>query len=95
MNSGNRNKSLLGFVTLLFGVLCFSIVSQILGLPLSFSNLEGTSDLLEAPQMEGLSMVSSYPNMTPTLTSFLCLETSHSPYRFLSTRSFFRPPLSV
>ena len=91
----NPKTSLRHFFALLIGVLCLSIMSQILGLPVSFANLEGSSDPIEASQLEGLSIVSSHLNMTPTLKCFFCFEGARWTYRLLYTRSFFRPPLSV
>jgi hypothetical protein len=81
--------------SLLAVVICVSVVFQILGVPLSFGNLGGASDLIEASQLEGFSLISTFCGPTPIVRILISLPSGQWTYHCLSTKSIFHPPLPV
>jgi hypothetical protein len=89
----SRKKSIRHIVMLLISILCVSIVSQILGLPLSFANLKGTSDLIEASHLEGVAITSSPSAVSAIRHVQASLATWSEHYNFPPPiYSLFRPP---
>jgi len=77
---------------LLIGLLCIGILLQILGVPLTFWDLDGSSDLVESSLLEGFAIVSNEPVLSPSLQS-LYLSNTHSLAYLLSPQYlFFHPP---
>src|SRR5687768_10405684 len=72
---------------LLIGVLCVSVFCQILGLAISFLNLEGSSDLIEASQLEGFSIASTPMTHTVMPQHLVGLTTLKPNYGYSSLRS--------
>ncbi len=92
MDRRKRRKSQRHFLLLLIGIICVSIVLQILGLPLSFTNLEGTSDLIKASHLEGISITSNESTVSMIQHLLAPLAAAKANYLFSPIQSFFHPP---
>jgi amino acid permease len=79
--------------TLLVVILCCSILCQILGVSISFYNLEGPSDLIEASQLEGFSITSGTMVLSVVGQHLIALMTRKQDYRYSYVHSLFRPPI--
>ena len=80
--------------SLLISILCLSITFQILGVPFSFGNLGGASDLIEASHLEGFSLI-SISGWTPILERLLSFSAARSRYHYSSADAIFHPPLAA
>src|SRR5689334_15797746 len=80
------------YVLLLFGVLCIGIVLQILGAPLAFWDLDGSSDLVASAQLESCSLTSRAPVVAPLFQSVCFFDTADPAYQFSAPQVFFHPP---
>jgi hypothetical protein len=89
----NRSKSPRDLRTLLTVILCCTIVCEILGVPVSFYNLDGSSDLLETSQLEGFSITSGAMVLSMVGQYLVPLMIRKQDYRYLDVQSLFRPPI--
>src|SRR5690349_1451308 len=81
-----------GHVLLLIGLLCIGIVLQILGAPLAFWDLDGSSDLIASAQLESCSLMSRAPVVAPLFQSVCFFDTADPAYQFSAPQVFFHPP---
>jgi len=81
-----------GHVLLLIGLLCIGIVLQILGAPLAFWDLDGSSDLVASAQLESCSLTSRAPVVAPLFQSVCFFDTADPAYQFSAPQVFFHPP---
>ena len=79
-------------VLLLIGLLCIGIVLQILGAPLAFWDLDGSSDLIASAQLESFSLTSRAPVVAPLLPCVCSFDTADPAYQFSAPQVFFHPP---
>ena len=77
---------------LLIGLLCLGVLLQILGMPLTFWDLDGSCNPVESSLLEGVAIISAGPVLSPVLHA-LYLSNTHSPaYRLSAQYLFFHPP---
>lgn len=76
----------------IISVLSLAIVFQVLGVPISFGNVTGTSDSVEATHLEGFSLLSSSINLFPISHLLLTVDSQRSDYRCLLVCAVFHPP---
>ena len=73
-------------------LLCFGTVFQMLGVPLTFGYLDGSSDILQSSMFEGLTLISSEPNLSLSSQRLLPVTIDRSTYKLCLIAFFFRPP---
>jgi hypothetical protein len=76
----------------IIGVLSISIVLQVLGTPISFGKTMGTSDLVEAADLEGFSLSSKAVDLFPIIQMLFTVHPQELQYRFSFEYTLFRPP---
>ena len=76
----------------IIGLLSIAIVLQVLGTPISFGKTIGTSDLVEAADLEGFSVSSKGVDLFPILQTLFTLHAQELQYRFSFEYAVFRPP---
>ena len=78
----------------LIGLLCISLLLQILGAPLTFWDLDGSCDLVELSLLVAVAIISGTPVLLPILRSWYLSEDAlmhrHSPLHVV-----FHPPLPI
>jgi hypothetical protein len=82
-------------VLLLIGLLGIGIVLQILGAPLAFWDLDGSSDPVASAQLEGFSIMSREPDSSQIFQWVSSFDTAYPAYRFSAPQVFFHPPLAI
>ncbi len=80
---------------LLIGLLCVGILLQILGVPLTFWDLDGSCDLVESSLLEGFAIVSEEPLLSPILRSSSLSSTDPLACPLAPQYLFFHPPLPI
>lgn len=79
-------------VLVLIGVLCVGILLQILGVPLTSWDLDGSCDLMELSLLEDVAIISATPVLSPIFGSLYVSEDSLA-YRCSLLHVFFHPPM--
>jgi hypothetical protein len=81
-------------VFVLIGLLCFCVTMQILGVPISFWDMDETGDLVESSLLEGFSLPSVGTAISVSLHRSLSSPSPPLEYDIMLAQSFFHPPLS-
>ncbi len=92
MGSGALSRS---FRILCVSALCLCVFMQILGVPTSMWNLEGSEDLFQGPILEDLSIPTLKEHFTPVRWGAYPCSTSHVVRDMLLEGLLFRPPCSI
>ena len=79
-------------VLLLIGLLCVGTLGQMVGLPVTFWDLDGSSDLVESSLLEGFAIISVKPTLFPIFRSMYSCETVSVAYRLSAQHLIFHPP---
>ena len=82
------------FVFVLVGLLCFSVVMQILGVPCSFWDMNETGDLVETSLLEGFSLPSYETPFSVFLHESFYAPSPPLKHEILLVRTLFHPPVS-
>jgi hypothetical protein len=77
---------------LVYFLLCFAVVMQMLGTPTSLWTLEFETDLVEASLFEELSLPQSHVVLFPDPTTHQRFELSNRVHSLLLEETLFRPP---
>lgn len=77
---------------LTIGLLCLGVFLQMLGVSVSFWNLNGTDDLLGNSILTGFAILSEDPGLSLRLCSIFILIATASIYQSLLSYGLFRPP---
>lgn len=77
---------------LLMLLLCLGTVIQMLGVPMSLWDLEGTSDPVASSLLEGFAIISDPINMNPLSMSQRVSDSRPPAYRVSPQYLFFHPP---
>lgn len=78
--------------TLLYGLLCFVIVMQMLGTPTSLWTLDFQADIIGASLLEGISLPPHHEIPSPAPTTHQHIESSIRVHSILLEETLFRPP---
>ncbi len=92
MGQSIRGSSL---ILLLIGWLCLGVTMQILGVSLSFLSLAGSTDSIESSLLEGFSLISAMPVVSPMCQSFCASEPDSLAHRLSPQHLVFHPPLQM
>lgn len=84
------NGSIL-FLTI--AVLCLGVCLQILGVSISFLDLNGSDDVLSNSILTGFATLSNDPWLSPLLRSLFTFIATASIYQSMLSYRLFRPPL--
>ena len=77
---------------LTIGLLCLGVLLQMLGVAISFWDLNGTDDLLSNSILTGFAVLSDDPGLFLRLCSMFILIATASIYQSLLSSGLFRPP---
>ena len=77
---------------LTIGLLCLGVLLQMLGVSVSFWNLNGTDDLLSNSILTGFAVLSDDPGLSLRLYFIFILIATASIYQSLLSYGLFRPP---
>ncbi|ALA58844.1 hypothetical protein [Nitrospira moscoviensis] len=88
-----RSTSIPPVSTLFHVLLCFVVLMQMLGAPLSLWQPDVPSDLVKASLLEGFSLIPSRCTVPPTIALYRSLERFMTRPSVLLGDSPFRPPL--
>jgi len=80
---------------LAIAVLCLGVCLQILGVSISFWDLNGSDDVLSNSILTGFAVLPDDPGLPPVLRSIFTLIVSPSVYQALLPYRLFRPPLVI
>ena len=86
----SSNGSIL-FLTI--AVLCLGVCLQILGVSISFWDLNGSDDVLSNSILTGFATLSNDPWLSPLLRSLFAFIATASIYQSMLSYRLFRPPL--
>jgi hypothetical protein len=81
--------------TVLIAFLCCGVALQILGVQISFWQLDGSSDLVECTLLEGFGIIAAGPEFAPLVSYTLSSDVYDPTRRLPSLPLLFRPPLIV
>jgi len=79
-------------LAVIVALLCFGTLMQMLGVSVTFWNLEGSSNPLESSVLEGFALISRTPVVSPTFECCL-LKTASSAYDSCQATMYLRPPI--
>ena len=82
-------------VLLLISLLCAGNMLHMLGMPLTFWDLDGSCDLVEDTMLEGLAILSAIPVLSPLFQSLYVSETDPLVYRRSPQALVFHPPIQM
>jgi hypothetical protein len=81
-------------VFFVIGLLCLCVTMQILGVPVSFWDMNETEDLVESSLLEGFSLPSTAPELSVSRYRKFYSPSPPLKYDILLAQSLFHPPLS-
>ncbi len=79
---------------LVVSVLCCGVMLQILGVTVTFWDLNGSSDLVASSLLEGFAVLPGDPVLSPILPSWVTAIVEEDAHRDLREQMVFHPPLS-
>jgi hypothetical protein len=94
MNRSTIARHLHPSVFVLIGLLCFCVTMQILGVPISFWDMNESEDLVESSLLEGFSLPSLGIAISVSLHRSLYSPSPPLEHDILLAQSLFHPPLS-
>ena len=77
---------------LTIGALCLGVLLQMLGVSVTFWNLNGSDDLLSTPILTGFAVLPDDPGLAPRLLATFASIPAVSQYQFLLPYGLFHPP---
>ena len=83
------------FSFFLITVLCIGVAVQMLGVPLSLWELDGSSDIAGSSILEGFAVISNEPVLFPSSQSQFAFSRIDHHYIHLGQHLFFHPPLPL
>jgi hypothetical protein len=89
--SHQTSKRAILFLTI--AVLCLGVCLQILGVSISFLDLNGSDDVLSNSILTGFATLSNDPWLSPLLRSLFAFIATASFYQAMLSYRLFRPPL--
>ena len=95
MNKITGSASRRVMLTLIIGMLCFGVLLEMLGVSVTFWNLNGSDDLLSTSILTGFAVIPDDPGLSPVLRSRSEERRTASHYRFLLPQGLFHPPLVI
>jgi hypothetical protein len=81
-------------VFVLIGLLCLCVTMQILGVPVSFGEMNEAEDLVESSLLEGFSLPSAVPELSVSQYRKFNSPSPPLEHDILLARSLFHPPIS-
>jgi len=77
---------------LTIGALCLGVLLQMLGVSVTFWNLNGSDDLLSTSILTGFAVLADGPGLAPRLLATFTSIPAASHYQFLLPHGLFHPP---
>jgi len=92
--SGSNSQAPSGatILLLMIGALCLGVLLQMLGVSVTFWNLNGSDDLLSTSILTGFAVLPDDPGLAPRLLATFTSIPAESHYQFLLPYGLFHPP---
>jgi hypothetical protein len=91
--SNSLASSSAAILLLMIGALCLGVLLQMLGVSVTFWNLNGSDDLLSTSILTGFAVLPDNSELAPRLLAMFTSIPAASHYQFLLPYGLFHPPL--